>query len=136
MTSSALEEAISLFEQKSTFVLTTHVNPDGDGLGSEIALAEWLSSQGKNVSIINYSATPEIYLFLDVHHRLLRYDPAHHDPLIAATDVIVILDTNQPERLRTMQVPVLQSRAVKLVIDHHLEPHPFADHYLIDEDAT
>jgi bifunctional oligoribonuclease and PAP phosphatase NrnA len=133
---SALEQAIALFEEKSTFVLTTHVNPDGDGLGSEIALAEWLTSQGKSVSIVNYSATPKIYLFLDPHHRILRYDPAHHDPLIAAAEAIVVMDTNQPERLRTMHEPVLNSGAVKLVIDHHLEPHPFADLYLIDTDAT
>ena len=136
MTSSAFEQAIDLFEQSNSFVLTTHVNPDGDGLGSEIALAEWLSSQAKNVHIINYSATPEIYLFLDAHDRIGRYDPSRDNPLLAAADVIVILDTNQPERLRTMQQPVLDSRASKLVIDHHLEPHPFADHYLIDADAT
>jgi len=136
MTSSAFEQAIDLFEQSNSFVLTTHVNPDGDGLGSEIALAEWLSSQAKNVHIINYSATPEIYLFLDAHDRIGRYDPSRDNPLFAAADVIVILDTNQPERLRTMQQPVLDSRAAKLVIDHHLEPHPFADHYLIDADAT
>jgi len=136
MTSSAFEQAIDLFEQSNSFVLTTHVNPDGDGLGSEIALAEWLSSQAKNVHIINYSATPEIYLFLDAHDRIGRYDPSRDNPLFAAADVIVILDTNQPERLRTMQQPVLDSRATKLVIDHHLEPHPFADHYLIDADAT
>jgi bifunctional oligoribonuclease and PAP phosphatase NrnA len=136
MTSSALEQAVALFETHNTFVLTTHVNPDGDGLGSELALAEWLSGRGKNVTIINYSATPEIYLFLDVHHRIYRYEPARDDTVIAAADVIVILDTNQPERLRTMQGPVVSSRAVKIVIDHHLEPHPFADHYLIDADAT
>ncbi len=136
MTSSAFEQAIALFEQSNTFVLTTHVNPDGDGLGSEIALAEWLSSQGKTAYIINYSATPEVYLFLDVHHRIRRYEPSRDNPLLAAADVTVILDTNQPERLRTMQQPVLDSKAAKLVIDHHLEPHPFADHYLIDADAT
>ncbi len=133
---SALEQATALFEEKNRFVLTTHVNPDGDGLGSEVALAEWLASQGKNVSIINYSATPEIYLFLDVHHRIERYDPTRHDALIAAAEAIIILDTNQPERLRTMQGAVESSKAVKLVIDHHLEPHPFADLYLIDADAT
>ncbi len=133
---SAVEQAVALFEQSRTFVLSTHVNPDGDGLGSEIALAEWLSGQGKGVSIINYSATPENYLFLDLHRRILRYDPSRDDVLLAGADVIVILDTNQPERLRTMQRPVLESTAVKLVIDHHLEPHPFADHYLIDADAT
>ena len=133
---SAFEQAITLLEQSNRFVLTTHVNPDGDGLGSEIALAEWLSDRGKTVSIINCSATPDVYLFLDVHRRILRYNPFRDDAGIAGADVIVVMDTNQPERLRAMQTPVLRSRGIKLVIDHHLEPHPFADHYLIDEDAT
>src|SRR5512140_2410092 len=101
MMSSALDQAVALFEESSRFVLTTHVNPDGDGLGCEIALAEWLSGQCKSVSVINYSATPEIYLFLDVHHRVLQYNASQHDALIAAADAIIILDTNQPERLRT-----------------------------------
>lgn len=132
----SLERAIAFLEERHNFVLTTHVNPDGDGLGSEIALAEWLAAKDKSVSIINYSATPDIYLFLDPHQRILRYEPSRDDPVIARADAIVVLDTNQPERLRTMHHPVVESKARKLVIDHHLEPHPFAHEYLLDEEAT
>jgi phosphoesterase RecJ-like protein len=46
------------------------------------------------------------------------------------------MDTNHPDRLRSMRDAVTASPAIKICIDHHLEPAPFADHYVIDEDAT
>ncbi|MBP1658691.1 MAG: exopolyphosphatase-like enzyme, partial [Bacteroidetes bacterium] len=48
-------------------MLTTHVNPDGDAIGSELALAAWLSDRGKDVAIVNVNSTPVVYKFLDPH---------------------------------------------------------------------
>ena len=132
----ALEQIIPVLQNGQRFVLTTHVNPDGDGIGSEIALAEWLASQGKDVHILNHSATPEMYLFLDQAHRVRQFVEPRDAATIAYADVIVVLDTNHPDRLRSMQQHVLSSRAVKVCIDHHVDPAPFAGHYLIDEGAT
>ncbi len=125
-----------LIEQHSSFVLTTHVNPDGDGLGSELAFAHFLRKLGKRVSIINHSKTPDNYLWLDAGNEIVHFSPERDRTSILAAEIIFILDTNQPERLRTMQEAVLQSKAKKIVIDHHLEALPFADHYVIDIDAT
>ncbi|MBI4534692.1 MAG: bifunctional oligoribonuclease/PAP phosphatase NrnA [Ignavibacteriae bacterium] len=133
---STIEEVVGLFQQHQKFVLTTHVNPDGDGLGSEVALAEWLAGQGKDVSILNYSALPPVYTFLDPNHRISQFNEATDAATIAHAEVIVVLDTNNPERLRTMQPHVLKSAAIKICIDHHLEPAPFAHHYILDDNAT
>ncbi len=133
---SAFEAVIPLFHIHQKFVLTTHVNPDGDGLGSELALAEYLLSRGKTVSVINHSATPDFYLFLDPAGRILKFDEVRDSLAIANADVIVVMDTNHPDRLRTMERHVLDSRATKICIDHHLEPADFAQHYIIDDDAT
>lgn len=132
----AIEAVADLLKQHRSFVLTTHVNPDGDGLGSEIALAEWLIAHGKIARVINYSPTPDFYRFLDPHQRIKQFNEQSDAARIAAADVIVVLDTNQPDRLRSMQRFVIESRAVKVCIDHHLDPHPFAHLYLIDDDAT
>ncbi len=130
-------EAINhILQQHHTFVLTTHVHPDGDGLGSEVALAEWLVDQGKHVHILNYSPTPAFYLFIDPHNHIQQFNEQNHAGVIAKADVIFVLDTNHPDRLRTLAPHILQSKAVKICIDHHLDPHPFADHYAIDADAT
>ena len=48
----------------------------------------------------------------------------------------MVLDTNHPDRLRKMGPHVLKSKAAKICIDHHLEPAPFAQHYIIDDNAT
>jgi phosphoesterase RecJ-like protein len=125
-----------LLHHHQTFVLSTHVNPDGDGLGSEIALAEWLYARGKNVHIINHSLTPDFYEFLDSGHRITTFEEKRDGPLLLNADVIIVVDTNSLDRLRSVGPFVQQSKAIKVCIDHHLEPAPFADHYIIDDAAT
>lgn len=133
----SLREAIlRIFRSHHSFVLTTHVNPDGDGLGSELALAEWLLARGKQVRILNTSPTPDIYLFLDPHRRITQFDEKADGAFVAAADVIVVLDTNHLERLRSMQSHVAHSKAVKVCIDHHLDPGLFTEHLLLDQEAT
>ncbi|MBI3365230.1 MAG: bifunctional oligoribonuclease/PAP phosphatase NrnA [Ignavibacteriae bacterium] len=126
----------SMIERANKFVLTTHVNPDGDGLGSELALADGLRQMGKDVMIINHSATPSNYQWMDVNDKILRFLPEQHRDHILHAELILILDTNQPDRLRSLELFVKQSNAAKIVIDHHLDPDPFADHYIIDDEAT
>lgn len=133
---SAFDAVLPLFRQHTSFVLTTHVNPDGDGLGCELALAGWLIGQGKTAHILNHSSTPDVYLFLDPHKRIVQFQQESHAAIVADTEIIVVLDTNHPDRLRSLQQHILDSKAVKICIDHHLDPAPFADHYVLDDDAT
>jgi phosphoesterase RecJ-like protein len=131
-----LQKTAEILRSCRTFVLTTHINPDGDAIGSEVALAETLHGQGKQVEIINHSPTPAVYDFLDPERRIRVYVPARDRALIADAEVIVVLDTSQTDRVNSLEADLLASRAIKICIDHHLNSHPFADHYLIDEDAT
>ncbi len=121
---------------KKRFVLTTHVNPDGDGIGSELALAAFLRRKGKQARIINFSSTPSNYRFLDSKELVETFNTDKHTPVLHQADVIVILDTNHPDRLVAMKEPVLHSKAFKICIDHHLDPAEFADLYIIDEPST
>jgi phosphoesterase RecJ-like protein len=132
-----MEPLIPLLLAYDRFVLTTHVNPDGDALGSELALASWLGKRGKNVTIINCSDTPAVYRFLDPEGTVIRkYDPQQHDAVLASADVIVLVDANHPDRTRQMAEAFTGSPALKICIDHHLDPGTFANHYFIDPDAT
>jgi len=126
----------SLIQQNQNFIITTHVNPDGDALGSELAMATALAQLGKNAIIINHNITPDNYLWMDSENKIIHFIPERHRDHILNADVIFILDVNQPDRLRSLEPFVKQSKAVKIVIDHHLEPHPFGEYYLIDDDAT
>jgi phosphoesterase RecJ-like protein len=131
-----MEQVRDVIRRNGRFVLTTHVNPDGDGLGSELALLAGLKRLGKTAWIVNHSPTPEHYTWLDPEGLVEPYAAECHDPIIASAGAILVLDTNQPDRLRSMERPVMASPATRAVIDHHLDPHPFADAYFIDSDAT
>ena len=117
-------------------VLTTHLNPDGDGIGSELALAAYLTESGKDVNILNHSATPDFYQFLDSGNTVRQFDPSAHARIIKEADVIIIVDTNHPDRIADLRDHVLESPAKKIVIDHHLDPHPFADLSVIDDSCA
>jgi phosphoesterase RecJ-like protein len=132
----ALDAAITVVRSHSRFLLTTHVNADGDGLGSELALASWLQNIDKEVRIVNCSPTPDVYRFLDPQNTIYFYDAERDSPRIFSADVIMMVDTNDPARLQSMQQSYLQSPAYKICIDHHLDATPFADLFVIDTDAT
>ena len=122
-----------LIDRSRTFVLTTHINPDGDGLGSEVALARCLKRLGKSVRIINHSSTPPNCRFLDKLFPIESFEPGVHDPLIADADVIAVIDTNHPDRLARMSQAFNASPAAKVCIDHHPDPADFAAVSILDE---
>ena len=132
----AIDNIIELIKRNQNFVITTHVNPDGDAIGSELALYYALRQLSKNVVIINHNSTPDNFQWMDPSNLILHFIPEHHRDHILNADIIFILDVNQPDRLRSLELFVKQTKALKVVIDHHLEPHTFGDHYLIDDDAT
>jgi phosphoesterase RecJ-like protein len=133
---STIEEISALLHGFRSVAITTHVNPDGDAIGSELALLHSLNLLNKKVTILNHNITPDNYLWMDTENRILQFDPEKHSKYFLEADGICIVDTNQPERLRSVEPFVLKSKAIKIVIDHHLDPHPFGDYYLIDDDAT
>ncbi|HAL57654.1 MAG TPA: bifunctional oligoribonuclease/PAP phosphatase NrnA [Bacteroidetes bacterium] len=122
-----------IIDEKRRFVLTTHVNPDADGIGSELALAAFLNARGKETSILNHHATPWHCRFLDPPRRVAEFDERRDSPLLLDAEVIFVLDANHPDRLGSLKPFVLQSRAFKICIDHHLEGDDFAGLNLIDE---
>jgi bifunctional oligoribonuclease and PAP phosphatase NrnA len=121
---------------KHTFVITSHINPDGDAIGSETALARYLKDRGKSVSIVNQSATPDNLVFLcEQIHPIAMYEASQHSTMIRTADCIIVVDTNAPNRFVALAEDVAASTAVKVCIDHHLEPEPFADLYITDPEA-
>jgi len=126
----------SYIDAARRIVLTTHINPDGDGLGSELALALYLLEMRKDAVILNHSATPEFYRFLDRRNLICQFNEQSHAGIIRDADVVIIVDTNHPDRIAGLKEHVLASRAKKIVIDHHLDPDPFGDLLLIDDSSA
>ncbi len=124
----------SIFDSKQSFVITTHVNPDGDAIGSEVAIARFLADKDKKVIIINQSETPEHLLFLTKIFPVHTYN-ANLDHHILNADCFCVVDTNSPKRFSAMAETVQKSNAYKICVDHHLEQEPFADLYVIDTEV-
>jgi phosphoesterase RecJ-like protein len=108
---------VELVRRHQRFVLTTHIRPDGDGLGSMIALAETLQRQGKNVRMGVASVQAPRYGFLDPEGRVERF----HGPGESwqPVDAIVVLDTGTWNQLGEFGPYLAGQKAAKAVIDHH-----------------
>lgn len=132
----SLAECTEIISGLQTAVITAHVNPDGDAIGSELALFHLLRSLGKEVSVINSSPLPSNFAFLCGSELIREYSPEMDDAVIANADVLFILDCNAPKRIQAMQQCVAASSAQKVVVDHHLDPQPFADVYVVDTEAS
>ncbi|MEN8192990.1 MAG: bifunctional oligoribonuclease/PAP phosphatase NrnA [Bacteroidota bacterium] len=126
-----------IIQNNNKFVITTHVNPDGDAIGSELALARYLEKLGKEVRIINHSPTPQFLLFLLGNNEEIElFDSSKHAELISSSDVIFSLDLNQLSRAGSMEEELRTSKAKKVCIDHHEFPEEFADVMLIDTNKS
>jgi bifunctional oligoribonuclease and PAP phosphatase NrnA len=119
-----------------SFLLTTHVNPDADAIGSEIAFYFILKELGKDCFIINHSETPYNLEFLDADKRIEKFDENMHKHLFNEVDVLVALDFNRSDRIVSMQKCFKESGITKICLDHHQDPEDFADHYFIDSDYS
>lgn len=126
----------NIIEKNNSFVLTTHVNPDADAIGSEIAFYNLLKLLNKEVSIINHSSTPYNLAFLDTNNVIEKFDNSIHNSIISKVDVIVVLDLNNLSRTVTMKDVITNSTAKKICIDHHQSPENFADFYFIDTEVA
>ncbi len=115
---SPLSELIRTYQR---FVITTHVKPDGDALGSELGMVGLLKHFGKETRVLNVSLTPPRYNFLTPDVGLFQhYDPADQFTAGGDDEVLVILDLSSWSQLGGMQEFVLQFQGPKLVIDHHV----------------
>ena len=115
-----------------SFLITTHVNPDADAIGSEIALHELLKMLGKESKIINHSSTPYNLKFLDAENVIEKFDETLHKTLFDTLDVLVALDFNRSDRMVSMQQAFSESKKLKICIDHHQDPEDFVDHQFVD----
>jgi phosphoesterase RecJ-like protein len=101
-------------------VITTHVNADGDGAGSEVALAAWLRSNGNDAYIVNPTPFPDSYRFLleeEGAKWILAAGSSDAQVACARADLAVVLDTGEFPRIGRIK-PMIENLST-LVIDHH-----------------
>lgn len=120
---------IILAEPKK-IVITTHYKPDGDALGSSLAMLLWLQTKGHKVSLIVPSDYPAFLNWMPHREEAIIYtaNKGRSNNLIAEAELIFCLDFNGLARTNDMQEALAQAEGLKIMIDHHLEPENF-DHF-------
>ena len=107
--------------------LCTHIYPDGDALGSSVALARILRHRGADPTVLLTHPVPEMLAGTDREGlaEVIPGEPTEAQRArIAAADAIIVLDTSDPDRLGRMRPPVDENPAPKLLIDHHICEDP------------
>ena len=124
-----IKKIVEVIRNNSSFLLTTHEGPDGDAVGSSLALASFLRKIGKDVTVHYQDPVPELYTFLPGTDSVLHHIPDRD------FDVAFILDIG--ERKRAGKEFCGFTRVGSTVnLDHHLSCENFADYNLIDSNAA
>ena len=113
-------------------VVVSHHSPDGDAVGSTVACGLYLAQRGVEVTLVLPGAMPDNLHFLSpAEHPILIYEdtPEPVEAAIAAADTVFCLDFSGLSRTEYLEKPLRESRAVKVLIDHHAsqETEPFAE---------
>jgi phosphoesterase RecJ-like protein len=130
----SIERLAREFRAGRSVAISTHINADGDGCGSEAALARILATMGMTVKIVNPTPWPDTYEFLlddDVVDATSEGSSA-----LKKADLLVVLDISDVKRLGNLADTVRALKIPKIVIDHHIpSDEPPSDQMLADTTA-
>jgi len=126
---------LDLVRSRERFVLTSHVRPDCDALGSELGLAGILEALGKDVRIVNAQATPPNLRWIDPERRIESLAEQVRPADLADRDLFVVLDTSAWAQLGAMGDVAKSMRDRVLVIDHHVSEDDLSDMWFKDTSA-
>jgi phosphoesterase RecJ-like protein len=109
--------------------IVAHIGPDGDAIGSSLALWHYLMTIDKEPTVIMPNAFPNFLAWMPGSEKILVYDndKEQADSILASSELIFTLDFNTVSRLGKMADTILTSTAPKILIDHHLHPDDFAN---------
>jgi len=131
------EKIGSLINLSDKIFISSHINPDGDAIGSEVAFARFLHNMSRKCRIINHSSTPELYMFLDPRNIIESFsensdlkDGPKND------DLVVFLDMGNYDRVGNVRDFLVNNEASKVIIDHHLPESVNADCVVVNTSAS
>lgn len=133
-----IEEIKQIIQTPQEVVILSHRNPDGDALGSSLALQLFLEKKGHRVFVITPSEYPHSFSFLPKIDDIIISDEDREVAIdkIEKAEILFCLDFNGLDRIDKMGEFVEKSKAVKIMIDHHLDPEPFVDFTISETEAS
>ena len=127
--SEQVEAARQLIQQATRVVILTHMSPDGDAMGSSLAMRHFLEAQGKQVAVIVPNAFPDFLAWLPKANEHIIYETSREqaDLLMEQAELVICTDFNEPKRIGSLGDKLLTLSCKKIMIDHHLHPSSFPD---------
>jgi len=122
----------NILSKSNKVILTTHVNPDADGVGSELGLYYYIKFLNKQCKIINSSKLPEHYNFLDPDNIIEIFDESTHEEIFKNADLLIALDIGDYKRMNNIVNMINKYHLYSTSIDHHPEDEEFFDLSLVD----
>lgn len=127
------QHIIDAVSKASNIVITAHKSPDGDSIGSSLALFHFLTAIGKQTTVVHPDPAPEFLHWVPAQDGIVDFErnAAKGTELLNSADLIFCLDYNHPSRVGdAMQVVLENASAVKVMIDHHLHPADFCTYVI------
>jgi phosphoesterase RecJ-like protein len=132
-----LDDVLALVQEHDRFFLTTHLGPDGDALGSQIALGRFLQKLGKSAAMVNSDEADQNLDWMPGAEDVEVFDGSMDQrKALADAEVVFVLDTNDEERLGKVGSMVRDASATTVLIDHHLQPEPWFDVEFVRDTAA
>lgn len=119
-------------------VIVAHRNPDGDAIGSSLGLSLYLQRKRHSTKIIFPSEFPNTFNYLPECDHILIHDnePDTCDVFLDKAEIVFCLDFNSLDRIDKLGLKIHNKNIVKVMIDHHIDPEPFADYMLSEVTAS
>ncbi|WP_040279054.1 DHH family phosphoesterase [Psychroserpens damuponensis] len=117
-----------LLSSPKKIVIIPHKNPDGDAIGSTLGLLHYLNTYNHEAVIIAPNDYPDFLKWMPGEASVLKYDQHKDecDALLISAELIFTLDFNSLGRIGAMQDAVANTKAIKIMIDHHQQPDDYA----------
>jgi len=113
-----------LIAQSQLIIVTSHYNPDGDAMGAALAMAALLRKAGKEAVVMVPNDYPGFLKWMPGNDKVIIYrkNEKMADEMISRAGLIFCLDYSALHRIDAMEEPVRNSKAAKVLIDHHADP--------------
>jgi bifunctional oligoribonuclease and PAP phosphatase NrnA len=123
-----------LLKNSQDIAIVTHWSPDGDAIGSSLALYHYLVKTGKNAKVIVPNAYPDFLQWMPGNKTVINFQENEKKAakILNSADVIFTLDFNSYKRLEKLGEILEKTTAPKILIDHHQQPDPYATLYFHD----
>jgi bifunctional oligoribonuclease and PAP phosphatase NrnA len=122
----------AILAEKPEIVVTTHINPDGDAMGSLLGLYQYFKKLGYTITAITPNEYPEFLHWLPGNNEVIDYskNKKNANRIIANCGLLFQLDYNDIVRCGDMKEPITNSAAYKVMIDHHPD-HQLKNQFMI-----